>query len=100
MFIENQDGNWFHGSYKSSFSMQDIYGTIDGNRLRMQSLYNAPGDSIPFTFDGTISDEIITGTLYMGEYSSAKFTAKRIQYQSKQIPVDIPNYGRRSANSW
>lgn len=98
LFIGNQDGNWMHGSYKSNFSLQDIYGTIDGNRIRLQSVYNAPGDTIPFTFDGTIADDVISGYIYMGEYSSAKFTGKRTQYQTRRVPIDMPSYDRKSPN--
>lgn len=100
LFIDKQDGNWLRGSYKSSFSMQEIAGTIEGNQIKLLSTYNAPGDSIPFTFSGTLSEEILSGTLYMGEYQSAKFTAKRSVYRNRTTPVTIPNYGRRNGNGW
>ncbi|HNW56183.1 MAG TPA: PLP-dependent transferase [Bacteroidales bacterium] len=100
LFIEKQDGNWIQGMYKSSFSMQEIAGTIEGNQIKLLSNYNAPGDSIPFTFAGTLAGEEISGTLYMGEYHSAKFTAKRSEYKRKPDQVSVPNYGRRNGNAW
>jgi uncharacterized pyridoxal phosphate-dependent enzyme len=38
LFIENQDGNWIHGSYMSTFSLQDIYGKIEGNTVKLLSI--------------------------------------------------------------
>lgn len=100
LFIEKQDGNWLRGSYKSSFSLQEIAGTIEGNQVKMLSTYNTPGDSIPFTFAGNISEDVLSGILYMGEYQSAKFTAKRSVYRNRTNSVSIPNYGRRNGNGW
>jgi uncharacterized pyridoxal phosphate-dependent enzyme len=99
-FIEKQEGKWLQGSYKSSFSMQDIAGTIEGDQIKMLSTYNAPGDSILFTFAGTIADDVISGILYMGEYRSAKFSAKRSSSKTRNIPVAIPDNGRRNGNAW
>ena len=99
-FIEKQETNIITGSYKSTFSLQGIAGTIEGNHIKLVSSYNAPGDSIIFTFDGTISGEIISGTLYLGEYRSAGFTAKRSDSERAPEQVTIPDYGRRNGNGW
>ncbi len=100
LFIEKQDGNWLQGTHKSDFSMQDVSGTIEGNEVKLTSNYSAPGDSITFTFQGTHSNDSISGTLYMGEYRKAKFTAKRSNKPGTKTQISIPNNGRRSGNAW
>jgi hypothetical protein len=100
LFIEKQDGNWLQGTHKSDFSMQDVSGTIEGNEVKLTSNYSAPGDSITFTFHGTHSNDSISGTLYMGEYRKAKFTAKRSHKPGTKTQISIPNNGRRSGNAW
>lgn len=99
-FIEKQDGNWVQGVHLSGFSRQNIAGTIEGKQVKLQSTYSAPGDSIPFIFSGTIDDDIISGTLYMGEYRTAEFTAARTVQPGRQVRISIPNYGRRNPDAW
>jgi seryl-tRNA(Sec) selenium transferase len=89
LFIE-QDGNWLQGSHKGEFSVQEVAGTIEGDQVKLRSVSRQPGDSITFIFSGTITGDIIAGPIYMGEYMSAKFTAKRTSYKGKHVPVVVP----------
>lgn len=100
LFINSQEGNWVQGSHKSDYTMQDLSGTIEENEVKLMSVYSAPGDSITFTFAGTLSGDSISGTLFMGEYRQAGFMAKRHSYTPKRVPVSVPNHGRRSGNAW
>ena len=45
--------------------------------VKLRSVDRHPADSITFIFTGTLSGDTITGSIYMGEYRTAKFTAKR-----------------------
>ena len=85
-----QDGNWITGTHQSDFSSQDIVGTVEGIRVKMRSQMSQPGDNILFLFSGQVSDEIITGSIFLGEYLTAQFTAKRAGYQTLHKPVVIP----------
>ena len=76
LFIE-QDGNWIQGSHKGEFTVRDMRGTIEGDIVKLRSVDRHPADSITFTFTGTLSGDMITGSIYMGEYRTAKFIAKR-----------------------
>lgn len=60
--------------------MRDVFGTIEGNEIKLRSQASAPGDSIGFIFHGTLSGDMISGPIYMGEYLNARFTAKRHSY--------------------
>jgi hypothetical protein len=53
-------------------------GQVEGNRVRLNSNYaERNGDSLQFEFNGQLSGDQITGTLSMGEYLDAKWTARR-----------------------
>lgn len=89
LFIE-QEGNWIEGSHKSDFSIQEIAGMVEGNQVKLQSVVRQTGDSIPFLFSGEISWDTISGSIFMGEYQSAKFTAERSSYRKSRTPITIP----------
>lgn len=90
LMITKQDGNWLQGSHKGDFSVRDLIGTIDGDQIKLQSRYSVPGNSITFTFYGTVSDDTMSGSINMGEYLGAKFTAKRYLYPNNPALIRIP----------
>jgi hypothetical protein len=75
-----QDGNRIQGSHKGDFSTRDVFGTIEGDQIKLRSQLSAPGDSVGFIFAGTLAGDTFSGPIYMGEYLNAKFTAKRYNY--------------------
>ena len=79
LFME-QDGNRIRGSHKGDFSVRDLYGTIEGDQVRLRSSERLTGDSVPLLFSATVSGDTMSGPIYMGEYLNAKFTAKRYKY--------------------
>ena len=85
-----QDGNRLQGSHKGDFSVREIFGTIDGDQVRLRSTMNAPGDSIVFTFAGSLAGDTISGPVFMGEYLNAKFTAKRHSYPANRGSILVP----------
>lgn len=89
-FFMEQDGNWIQGSHRGEFTTRDMRGTIEGKTIKLRSVDRHPGDSITFLFSGTLSGEIITGSIYMGEYQTAKFTAKRNNTKSPHDKIMIP----------
>lgn len=58
-------------------------------RLSLPCQY-CQGFDITFTFAGTATGKTISGTLYMGEYLDAKFTAARHQYSEERPAIRIP----------
>jgi len=101
LFLDKQDGNDIKGTHKSTFSMLDIAGKIDGKKVRLQSNYRDNAESIPFTFDGLIDGDTFSGVLYLGEYRSANFTAKRSEYRQRAVNnITVPSYGGRKSDSW
>ena len=86
-----QEGNRIHGSHKGDFSVRDIFGTIEGDQVRLRSATTERGDSIVFTFDGKLSGDTISGPVFMGEYLNAKFSAKRYNYPPGPGVIRVPN---------
>src|SRR5690606_12368858 len=88
-FIE-QDGNWLQGIHQSDFSMQDLVGIIEGDEVKIRSVNRRPGDSILYLFTGNISGDEITGSLFMGEYLTAEFKAKRESRHPRRENILVP----------
>jgi D-glucosaminate-6-phosphate ammonia-lyase len=86
-----QDGNWLQGSHKGEFSVRELVGTVEGNEFKMRSTDRQPGDAITFLFSGTVKDDVMTGSIYMGEYMTAKFTAKKYKFKYKREKIFIPS---------
>ncbi len=91
MFLQ-QDGGRVNGSHKSDFSVRDVQGTIEGGQIKLRSngAERGSGDAIPYIFAGTVSGDAFSGTLYMGEYLTAKFTATRRPYAAGSSAIVLP----------
>lgn len=85
-----QDGNWIRGNYKGEFSTRELMGTVDGDVVKLRSTDRNTGDSITFTFSGTVAGDALSGDIFMGEYRTAKFTAQRHEYKNKREPIVVP----------
>jgi L-seryl-tRNA(Ser) seleniumtransferase len=73
-----QRGQDIDGAHRGDFVSRDLTGTIDGNAVRIRSAFGEErGDALSFTFTGTVDGDAMSGTLDMGEYLSATWSAKR-----------------------
>ena len=76
-----QAGNRLEGSHQGDFVARDLTGTIEGNTVQIVSTYTERhGDALSFRFAGTVQGDGMSGTLDMGEYLTAKWTARRHDY--------------------
>jgi L-seryl-tRNA(Ser) seleniumtransferase len=77
-----QVGSRVEGTHQGDFVSRDVSGTIDGSRVQLSSSYTERhGDSLSFRFTGSIAGDTMAGTLDMGEYLAAKWSAKRHDYR-------------------
>jgi D-glucosaminate-6-phosphate ammonia-lyase len=90
LFLE-QDGNWLSGTHKGDFSVRELVGTVEGNEVRLRSVDRHPGDSITFIFSGILAGDAMAGSIYMGEYRTAKFTAKKNNKPVKREKIVVPS---------
>jgi uncharacterized pyridoxal phosphate-dependent enzyme len=76
-FSLEEDGGRIHGQHRGEFLSGNIQGTRQGNRVRLRSSHPFEGTSVGYTFDGVLSASALAGTVDLGEYGKAKFTARR-----------------------
>ena len=73
-----QQGNRLEGTHQGDFTARELVGTIDGNTVKFDtSPAEFHGDSLEFSFSGSVTGDSMAGSLDMGEYLSATWTARR-----------------------
>jgi len=90
-FYIEQDGNLIQGSHRGEFTTRDMYGIVDGNKIRLFSTDRLIANNAPFSFYGTATNNKIEGGIYLYEYLRATFTATRYEQASPpNRPIVIP----------
>jgi D-glucosaminate-6-phosphate ammonia-lyase len=92
-FFLEQDGNWITGAHQSDFSTQVIAGSVEGDQVKLRSQVQQPADHIPFLFSGQVAGDNgdkMSGSIFLGEYLTAQFTATRVSYQPIKKSFMIP----------
>jgi len=80
-----QRGNTIDGSHQGDVIGRDLTGTISGNEVAVQSFYGEEhGDALNYRFTGTIDGDTMTGSLDMGEYLKATWSASRRERSSRR----------------
>ena len=81
LHLRQQDGR-ITGSHQGDYVSRDVYGSINGDAVRLSSSYTEEnGDNLSYEFVGTVSEDAISGTLDLGEYLGARWSAKRHSYR-------------------
>lgn len=89
LYIE-QDGNWIQGMHHSDFSTQEIMGLVEGDQVKMRSNVRIPGSGVTYLFSGTATKDSMDGSIHLGEYLTATFSAKRAMYRGERRKIMIP----------
>jgi L-seryl-tRNA(Ser) seleniumtransferase len=77
-----QEGGKLMGTHEGEFAEGDLSGTVAGNTVRFQSGYATEGSRVSFQFTGKAEGSRMSGTVALGEYGEAKWTAERHQYRT------------------
>ena len=85
LFLE-QSGDELTGSDRGDRTSGDVRGWVEGDHIHASSRHRWEGASFGFTFDGKVRGDSIEGEVDLGEYFTAKFTAKRHQYGRTSRP--------------
>jgi len=88
--IEAQEGNFMKGSHQSTFTTNELVGTIEGNEVKFQSASSMLGDRVPFTFSGIVNGDTMSGKIHHGEYLTSTFTAKKYVYPTSKQKIIVP----------
>ena len=80
--ILEQEGGTLKGTHRGEFAAGDLAGTVAAKTLRFQSSIPTEGSRVSFQFTGNVVDGgKMSGTVGLGEYGEAKWTAERHQYR-------------------
>ena len=87
-----QTGNRLEGIHQGNFVSRDITGTINGDTITLASnVAERHGDALSYRFTGKISGETLSGSLDMGEYLTATWTARRPVGAPEACQLPTPN---------
>ena len=70
------------GTHHGEFVSGDLTGSVTANQVHFRSSQRIEGQLLSYEFAGTVSGDTMEGTLNMGEYGMAKWTAERHLYKS------------------
>jgi uncharacterized pyridoxal phosphate-dependent enzyme len=77
-FTIEQSGNNLTGQQQGELYKADLKGIIHADQVELRSEMAVSGNSIPWTFKGTVQGNRITGTVHLGEYGDATWQATRV----------------------
>jgi len=90
-WILEQEDNWLQGSHTGELSQtRSMNGTIEGDQVKIRTTTAIPGDHVTFLYTGALSGDQITGSVYMVEYGTAKFTAKKNKKKADRRKINVP----------
>ncbi len=89
LFLQ-QENDGLRGAHQSDFSTQQVAGLLEGDQVKLKSAVQRPGDSVPFLFSGSVAGDTISGSIFLGEYLTATFTARRAAAQTEPSSITIP----------
>ena len=78
--VFEQDGSKLVGTHEGEFAAGDLNGTVAGRSVRFQSSLPTEGTRVSFQFSGTLEGNQLSGTVGLGEYGEARWTATRHEY--------------------
>lgn len=85
-----QENNWIEGVHNGDLYEMGMTGTVEGNDVTLRSSARLVGDSLTFIFHGSATTDAMSGDVHLGEYLTAKFTAKRIVEKPQRREIMVP----------
>jgi D-glucosaminate-6-phosphate ammonia-lyase len=79
-----QKGEEITGTHQGEIVTGDLRGTVSGNMLHCAANHRIEGTSLHFGFNGKVDGDHMAGTVDLGEYGSANFTAQRHAYHPQR----------------
>ena len=81
-FILEQTGGRIVGTHRGEYVSGDMSGAVAANLVRLRSSQKIHGTRLFCDFMGTVEGDRMSGTVNMGEYGEAKWSAERHQYHA------------------
>lgn len=76
-FYLDAQGNNINGQYTGRLVKGPLKGQVDGNKVEFTGGGRIEGASLRYSYSGAFDGRQMTGTVNLGEYGTAKFTATR-----------------------
>jgi L-seryl-tRNA(Ser) seleniumtransferase len=76
-----QKGAQLAGIHRGEVLSGDLSGAVEGNQVRFHSSHPIQGTTLHYSFEGAVDGSTMSGTVALGEYGSAKWTANRHAYR-------------------
>jgi L-seryl-tRNA(Ser) seleniumtransferase len=76
-FYLHLKGNALSGQYAGRLVKGAIKGQVDGNQILFTGGGRYEGANLQYSYRGTVSGNTMAGTVHLGEYGTARFTATR-----------------------
>lgn len=77
-----QQGNKLAGTHQGEIVTGDLRGGVAGKEVHFFADHPIEGTSLHFGFQGRVEGDTMAGIVDLGEYGSAKFTARRHHYDA------------------
>jgi seryl-tRNA(Sec) selenium transferase len=82
ILVLEQEGGKLMGTHQGEFASGELSGAIAANTVRFQSSLPTDGTRVSFQFSGTAEGGKMSGTVALGEYGEAQWTAERHPYRA------------------
>jgi L-seryl-tRNA(Ser) seleniumtransferase len=89
VLLLEQNGNKLVGTHFGERLEGEVEGVLSGSNLRLKSNHRFEGTVLNYRFDGELNANQIAGTVNLGEYGTARWTATKHQYAEPK-PVQRP----------
>jgi len=76
-FLLEQSGNEITGAHQGEIYQGNLGGTVHANQVKLRSAMPVGGNTIHYHFEGTVQGDSMQGTVGLGEYGQAEWTAVR-----------------------
>ena len=73
-----QDGDRLSGRYRGQFSTSDVQGSVHGTEIEMRAALRHEASSVFYAYTGQVDGDTMRGTVDLGEYWTAEWTAERV----------------------
>jgi L-seryl-tRNA(Ser) seleniumtransferase len=89
-FSLRQDGAKLTGKHQGDFVSRELSGTLEGKAVHLHSAYRSGGNELRYDFSGTVEGDSMSGPLDLGEYLTARWSARRSSRREGGPPQPRP----------
>jgi L-seryl-tRNA(Ser) seleniumtransferase len=80
--VLEQEGTRLMGTHHGEFASGDLTGTVAANTVQFRSSLPTDGQRVGYDFKGKLENGKLSGTVDLGEYGDARWTAEKHQYRT------------------